>query len=227
MKVALIGSHGESWRQALTLDESWEVWGLNEQYRLGDGTAFAQRATRWFELHGQTPLTNARRPANHWERLAALNIPVYMLFDLPGIKTAVQFPIEQAAAIGDYFSCTFCYQIALALIEGVTELRLYGTPLIGAREALVERPCVEWWLGYAQANGVEVTILHDSPFGLGKQPYRYAFNDQSERYLAYRFTYAHHADVEEWIHYEEMRLRVKRPWWSKWLLAALTHAYAK
>ena len=222
-KVALIGS-APGWAQALELDDSWAIWCLNEQYRLSE--ELTSRATRWFELHGDTPLTRARRPADHWERLDALQIPVYTLYDLPRIRNAVDFPIEEVAAIQDYFACTFAYQIGLALLEGVKELRLYGTPLVGAREALVERPCVEWWLGYAAGLGVQVSIHHASPYGLGKQPYRYAYNDQPERYLAYRFAYAHHEDAERWMHYEEMRLRVTRPWWEKALRAVLEKAYA-
>lgn len=187
----------------------------------------AERATRWFELHGNTPLTRARRSPDHWERIAALNIPVYTLYELPGVDLAMKFPIEEAAKIRDYFSCTFCYQIALALLEGVTELRLYGTPLIGAREALVERPCVEWWLGYAHGKGVKVEVHHTQEFGLDQQPYRYAFNDQSERYLAYKFAYQHHDDVVSWINYEEMRLRVKRPWWSRLVRYLLEKGFAR
>jgi len=154
--------------------------------------------------------------------------PVYTLFDLPEvIKDRRPFPINRAAAIKDYFSCTFAYQIALALLEDVTELRLYGTPLIGAREALVERPCVEWWNGYAEGKGVDVQVIHDSPYGLGRQPYRYAYNDQAERYLAYRFAYTHHVDVDDWIHYEEMRLRVRRPWWTKAIRWCAARGYAQ
>lgn len=209
----------------MALDDSWEVWCLNDEYKLSP--ELAAKATRWFELHGNTPLTRARRPADHWQKIADLGIPVYTLYELPGIETAVKFPIEEAAKIRDYFACTFAYQIALALMEGVTELRLYGTPLIGAREALVERPNVEWWLGYAQGQGVKVSVIHDSDVGLDRQPYRYAFNDQAERYLAYKFAYQHHDDVDNWIHYEEMRLRVKRPWWSDRVRRWLRKGYAR
>lgn len=225
MRVALVGTHGESWRQAVDLDDTWEVWGLNNEYALSP--RFFERSTRWFELHGNTPLTRARRPTSHWQRLAEFKGPIYTLFDLPAVKDARLFPIERAAGIRDYFSCTFAYQIALAMLEGVTDLRLYGTPLVGAREALVERPCVEWWLGYATGHEVNVEVIHDLEYGLGKQPYRYAFNDQAERYLAYRYAYAHHDDVVDWIGYEEMRLRIKRPMWAKAIRWAAAKAYGR
>ena len=224
MKVALLGT-APGWEQALDLDQTWELWGLNEGY-LRD-PALLTRCSRWFELHGYTPLTKARRRPEHWGKLATFAGPVYTLFQLPGIPNAVRFPIEAVAAIRDYFACTFAYQIGLALSEGVTEYGLYGTPLTGAREALVERPCVEWWNGYAEGRGVKVTIVHESDVGLGRQPYRYAFNDQAERYLAYKFAYEHHEDVEEWIHYEEMRLRVTRPWWEKPMRRIVRTSYAK
>lgn len=224
MKVAILGM-GSGWREALALDRSWELWCLNEAYRLDP--VLLTRASRWFELHGYTPLTKARRKPEHWGILAALQIPVYTLYDLPGVKTAVSFPMAAAAEIQDFFACTMAYQIALALLEGVTELKLFGMPLIGAREALVERPCVEWWRGYAEGRGVKVDVIHEEPFGLGRQPYRYAYNDQAERYLAYRFAYTHHADVEDWIYYEEMRLRVKRPWWTRVIRWAASKGYAQ
>lgn len=225
MKVALVGCE-DGWREALSLDDSWEIWGLNNEYRLGDGE-LATRATRWFELHGDTPLTRARRPAKHWDRLANLGIPIYTLYDLPGVKTAIPFPIDIVANLRDYFACTFAYQIGLALVEGATAIHMYGTPLIGAREALVERPCVEWWLGFAHGRQIETEIIHQKEYGLGRQPYRYAYNDQAERYLAYRFAYQHAADVTEWINYEEMRLNIKRPWWDKYLRMALEYSYGR
>lgn len=203
MKVALVGS-ASGWAQALELDPTWEVWGLNDQYLLGPQVV--ARATRWFELHGDTPLTRARRPADHWDRLAAFTIPIYTLFTLPGVVTARVYPLADAAGIRDYFACTFAYQIALALLEGVTDLHLYGTPLTGAREALVERPCVEWWCGYAEGHGVSVQIHHAEPWGLGRQQYRYAAEDQLERRLAYSATLAHQASADFWLPREQDRL---------------------
>lgn len=206
MKVALVGSHGQSWREAVQLDSSWEVWGLNDEYLLGP--ELFTRATRWFELHGDTPLTRARRPASHRARLGEFKGPTYTLFSLPStIVDPRPFPIQRAAAIRDYFACTFAYQIALALLEGVTELRLYGTPLVGPREALVERPCVEWWLGYAEAKGVTVGVIHESPYGLARQRYRYAYHDQAERGMAYLFACNHFDWMPDWIRQEGRRLR--------------------
>lgn len=229
MKVAILGM-APGWKDAESLDSAWDIWGLNDGYRVWcpvEDAPLAKRFTRWFELHGNTPLTRARRQPEHWDALAALQIPVYTLYDLPGLTTMRRFPIEDVAAIRDYFSCTFCYQIGLALLEGATHIHLYGVPLTGAREALVERPCTEWWLGYAEGKGVEVKVIHDEDYGLGKQAYRYAFNDQAERYLAYRFAYQHHDDVDRWIHYEEMRLRVHRPWWEKYARRLLAWGVAR
>ena len=226
LKVAIVGG-SSGWRGVLALDSSWEVWSCNQLYRLGAG-ALASRATRWWEIHGYTPLTKARRPIDHWQKLEDLQIPIYTLFDLPGITNVRVVPVEAfATAYQDYFACTFAYQIAQALFEGVTDLRLYGVALIGDREALVEAKCVDWWLGYAEGRGVRVGNYHDSEYGLGKQPYRYAYNDQAERYLAYRFAYAHHLQTEKWMHYEEMRLRVRRPFWEPWLRWCLARGYGR
>lgn len=207
MKVAIVGM-AAGWSEAFATPSDVEVWGINDGYLLWTPKQIA-RASRWFELHGDTPLTRSRREPDHWDRLAALTIPVYTFFDLPTVPTAIRFPLDAALSHGrDYFACTMAYQIALALAEGATMIGLYGIPLTGAREALVERPCVEWWLGYAAGKGVEVRIGHVYSNGLGQQPYRYALEDIEERTHTYRIVVSHAAHVDPWLTAEEARLDI-------------------
>ncbi len=164
--------------------------------------------TRWFELHADTALTHSRRPPNHWLNLAALGIPVYSFAQLPQIENQVLYPLEaiEQAMPHAYFACTFAYQIALALFEGATAIGLYGAPFIANREALVERPCVEWWLGYAQGKGVTILVEHDEPEGLLRHEGRYAKDDQRERLSTFQYVLQRQRYITDWLVQETKRL---------------------
>ena len=214
--VAILGC-APGWQTMRTEGPFDEIWCLNDFYRL-DPQALTY-ATRWFELHGDTPLTRARREPNHFDILAQLTIPVYSFHPLPSVPTAVPFPLDADAferlrglgAREPYFTCTLAYQLALALADDATRIALYGTPLIGAREALIERPCVETWLGYAQGLGVKVTICHGEATGLGRHPFLYALQDRDERLATFQAVYRHAVDAREWLIAEASRLGVPRP----------------
>lgn len=203
MKVAIVG-HAQGWDAAPFEDPTWDVWGLNDGYLLyPEG-----RITRWFELHGDTPLTRSRRPPDHFERLGTLGIPVYYLTGDPPCASAVKYPLEAAIAVGrDYFACTNAYQIALALHEGATEIALFGAPLQANREVVVERPCVAWWLGLAEGRGVRVTVNNgDRTIGLLQHPFRYAFDDESERLSVYGESLRVGQSLGSWLLAEASRL---------------------
>lgn len=202
-KVAIVGMVSGC-EKAPYGDSQWEIWGLNDLYRVWPSTAIADR---WFELHGDTQITRQRREPDHWARLAVLDIPVYTFHSLPTVPKAKAFPLEQALSHGrDYFACTMAYQIAFALALGFDTIGLYGTPLQYGREAIVERPCVEWWCGFAQGKGVDVVIEHSSAYGLGYQPYRYALDDLAERRYTYESVAAHARTAARWLPEEEARL---------------------
>ena len=207
--VAIIGS-GAGWSRAPG-GRLWERWSCNNLYCLDEQLD----ATRWFEMHPCSAVTLRRRPARHMESLRAMTIPVYSLTpDNPWhVRYPRVYPLAKAIRCGrDYFACTVAYQIALALVEGFTTIGLYGTPLTSAREALVERPCVEWWCGLASGRGVSVIIDHDSPIGLGRQQFRYGYEDQDERQAAEAFVIVHRAESASWLCDASLRvLDVRRP----------------
>ena len=207
-KVAILGT-AAGWERAPFNKKDWEVWGLNDAYlRLTDDHGHL-RADRWFEIHPNSALTQRRRPPDHQKRLADMTIPVYSLYagNPWRVKQPKQLPLPTLVKTGrDYFACTVAYQIALALSEGVKELAIYGVALVGAREALVERPCVEWWLGLAEGRGVRVTIDHDEPIGLGRQAYAYGLQDQEERRAAAAFVQWHNLQGQSWLYTEAERI---------------------
>ena len=187
-KVIIYGA-GLGKRQALPylMDQEWEVWALNLIPPIdGEGRV---RADRWFDIHQRVAQT-----ADDLRWIAACPRPIYVPPDLADVSPrAVVFPLERIeAAFGDaaeYFTCTFAYQIALALLEGFADIGLFGVELAFGtrRERSVEYACVSWWMGYATAKGVRLRV--PTPSRLGKHRFLYGLEyaaeiDDVDRYLA-------------------------------------------
>jgi hypothetical protein len=156
-KVAITGA-GRSMRGIPWNDPEWEVWGINNFWNAMRDTEDRLRCDRWFELH--PPTTDIQDP-HDMEWLRSCPVPIYTTEPFPENPNAVVFPVDALASrYLDYFSCTFAYQIALALAEGFQEIGLFGLELAYGtqRETTVERACVNWWLGLASGTGVRITI---------------------------------------------------------------------
>lgn len=187
-KAAIIGT-GYGRDAAPWGDPTWCKWALNE--------IFPQGFDRHFELH---PMVVQSVQDLAW--LARCPTPCYVLnltdATTPGIiiggglpreqlrvANAVQYPLDRVVAVTTgrrYFTCTFSYQIALALADGFEAIGLWGVGLYGgtARERTAERTCTEYWLGVAEGRGV--TVVADS--GLARQPYLYGYDyDQEVKYV--------------------------------------------
>jgi hypothetical protein len=184
-KVAIVGA-GFGREQAPYDDPEWEVWALNvvgawdREGRL--------RADRWFELHERKA-----QSADDLRWIAKVPCPIYVPDDLlDASPMAVRFPVEMLeGAYGGYFTCTFAYQLALALAEGFHEVGLYGVELAFGteRERTVEWACVSWWMGFLEGRGVRFSLPVATM--LGHHAYRYGLQYDEEkahveRYLSLR-----------------------------------------
>lgn len=162
-RVAIVGTF-PTWKQTPWNDPTLEIWGLNDAYTLG-----FPRAERWFELHpiqkfhyrkrdqkavyaDQIPHGFYVRPEGHleWLREHAKTIPVYLQQvpppDWP--QNARRFPLEEVEAVfGTYWASGPAYEIGLAMLEGVTELHIYGIHLATEHEYREQRPNFEHLLG--------------------------------------------------------------------------------
>ncbi len=156
----------------------WDVWAINVVPPLDSQTRL--RCDLWFDLHQR----KAQSPKDlQW--IARCPVPIYLPPDLADAsENYVQFPLDE---IEEYFkcrywSCTFAYQIALALYQGhYTDIGLYGMELAwgGPRERTVEWACVAYWLGRAQERGVKVHVPKRSL--LGQHFARYGFEYDREK----------------------------------------------
>ena len=169
-KVAIIGC-GTSRNNAPYDDKEWECWGLNEVDQ--------KRADRWFEMH---ELYASNEKEVKW--LKKCKKPIYMIKVYEEIPMSVKFPLVNIVAklVGCpmYFTCTFAYQIALAIHEEFETIGLFGVnlPYGSPRERLVETPCTEYWIGVANGFGIEIQIPNDEY--LLHHEYLYGYDYQKE-----------------------------------------------
>lgn len=203
-KVAIVGA-GMGKDEAPYDDPEWEVWALNvcsswdSEGRL--------RADRWFELHEMHA-----QSADDLRWMAKCPTPIYLVpsaftpsghvkvpldpdppkpnhdFSIEPWAHAVRYPLERIEEqYGAYWACTFAYQIALALDERFTDIGLYGVELAFGtmRERTVERACVEWWCGYAEAKGVTLHMPMHSTLACHVARYGVEYDDEIKRVKDY------------------------------------------
>lgn len=178
MRVAIVGTAG-SWKQTPWNDIGLKIWSLNDAYRM---PGFV-RADAWFDFHPldkffhpptdqpvfahQVPPGHYVRPATHREWLGqqAQTIPVYLHPDYqtqhPTAATwahATPFPkAEIEAVFGRYFTSSPAWMLALAMLQGATEVHIYGIHLSTEHEYIEQRPQFEYLIGRF-LNGPTLTL---------------------------------------------------------------------
>lgn len=160
LRVAITGA-AKSMRSLPWEDSSWEIWGLNNFWNSMRDGKDRLRADRWFEIH---PPTQPIQNQHDMEWLRKCPVPIYTTEPFPENINAVVFPVDRlSSTFRNYWSCTFAYQIALAIDEGFEEIAVHGLELAFGtqRECTVERACVNYWLGLAEGRGMTVTIPKD------------------------------------------------------------------
>jgi hypothetical protein len=145
MRVLILGTAPDSLAQ-MPKESDWIIWSL-----LGNHDRI-ERADQWFEMHHPQYLRDIGC-AKQADLLASVENCV----------TLANYPLEDVAALADYFTCSIAYMIALAIVRGATHIGLYGVNLNHESEYAYERPCVEFWLGMAAGQGVKVEVAEASP----------------------------------------------------------------
>ena len=193
-RICIVGT-AESWTQAPWDDPTIEIWGLNDMYCLGP-----KRIDRWFELHPldkmlfrkanqkivmeQIPHGWFVRPEGHieWLKRFAKTNPVYLQSD-PDASwpvNAKRFPIEQVEQVfGGYWASGPSYMVALAILEQVSEIQIFGIHLATEAEYREQRSNFEHLLGIARGRGIKVVMAESSP--VLKHPWRYAYDEKPVR----------------------------------------------
>lgn len=146
-KVAIFGTH----RDALDVPnpEGHEVWVINDGWK-------DPSYDRLYELHRLEE--RPWRSEEHLEHLKKPTGEVWTLFP-DRIKGAEVYPVaEILGKYPPYFTCSPAWMLAQAIEEGVTHLYLAGLNFSSPKERLLERPCMEFWVGFAMGKAIEVTI---------------------------------------------------------------------
>lgn len=222
-RIAIIGT-APTWKATPWDDPTLEIWCLNDFWVLNP-----PRADRWFDLHplnkmyfrplhqkkvfaGDIPPGFFVRPAGHLEWLKSQTIPVYVQEAAAlGSPTAVTFPRAACEEkIYPTYGSSPAWMVALALLEGVTELHVYGIHLATEWEYIHQRPNLEALLTLAAARGVRVVLPKGCPLLRGSHQYGYEDDPEIPQIALKR--------KSERIRHEIALLQqrdAKRTWWQR------------
>jgi len=188
--VCILGT-APTWKIAPFADPSVEIWALNDSWVLN-----LPRADRWFDLHplhkmhfrhpgkkvyaSDVPAGFFVRPVGHLEWLRKQTIPVYVQDAAAlGSPNARTFPREDVMkALGPHFASSPAWMIGLALLEGVTDLHVYGIHLATEWEYQRQKPNMNFLLGVAAGRGIRLHLPKGCP--LLTESHQYAFEEDPD-----------------------------------------------
>lgn len=151
-KVAIIG-YTPTRDEAPWADPTFEKWACNNLHL---HLRPDQQWDRLYDLHDYKTIASDK-PHEAFLRQCAK--PVFVWQPRPEWPTSVAFP--KAAVLesfGNYFTNSISWMIAAAILEGATEIHIYGVDLAQGTEYAAQRPSCEHMLGIAQGRGIKVFI---------------------------------------------------------------------
>jgi hypothetical protein len=162
--VAILGTAPSSRMEANEQPPEVERWGQSGCWR------YIQNLDRWFEMHDRAWILR-RAGKGFFPYLFFMQQfkgPVYMNKLDSTIKNAVQYPLEEMNQkfFGDdppYFTSSIAYMTALAIHEGVDEIRYFGVDMAHKMEYIHQRSGCEYFMGWARAVGIKVVLPKTSP----------------------------------------------------------------
>lgn len=221
-RICILGT-APSYKDAPWDDPSVEMWALNDMWLLKP-----PRVDRWFDLHPfdkfhyakagkkalaqDVPAGHFIRPHGHLEFLRAQTIPVFVqdaaLLGTPNARTFPKADVEKA--VGPFFASSPAWMLGLALLEGVTELHVYGIHLATEWEYQKQKPNFTFLLGLAAGRGVRIHVPRTAP--LLRETHQYAYQDDPD--LPKVAVQRRIAGLQqELAHIEQQRRGLK--WWQR------------
>lgn len=130
-KVAIVGFASSSMREVMPLfeDPDFEIWSINQLYMAFP--EITKHTTRWFQIHARKNYDAAMRDHKHSEWMGLQrSFPIYMQEIEDDIPMSVKFPLGSILnALGDYFTNSISWELALAIYEGFEEIHVYGVDM--------------------------------------------------------------------------------------------------
>ena len=177
--IAICGFSPTSRHLAPFDDERVSIWGVNEAHR--HKTAYMKRWDAWWQIHKRWDFTKGSSAATkeHWEWLQQKHdFPIYMQEHWDDIPSSVAYPFDEIRrafpgvvellssgeeAERDYYTSTFAYMCALAMLEIEKQelpgrIEVYGFDMATWTEFQYQKGSTEFWIGYARGRNIEVTV---------------------------------------------------------------------
>jgi hypothetical protein len=136
--------------------------------------------SRWFDVHTEGPQAGyagirlLRPDILGWYEKQGPERPIYFTDHIPSVRASTVYPLAEMKARfgGGRFGCQLDYMMALALSEGFERIIFYGNgaPYVDdpssdkARKYITRHCSVLYWIGRAEATGVEVVFDGPSMF---------------------------------------------------------------
>ncbi len=169
MRVNLVGGAFSSAHLAPTDSPSWVCGEHYEKYK-------HLNVSRIYEIHKRV------FREGYIEVLLDSGVDVVMAEGTP-YKGAKEFDFERSKdLIGrTYLTSTMSYMMSDAIADGYDEIYLYGITLSADSEYFSQRPCMEWWAGFAEGHGIKIEVPENCPlsksdkiYGLDCEPHPFS-----------------------------------------------------
>lgn len=187
-KIALLG--GAKTLAATPWDDpTWELW-AHSSCRM----KCKRQPDILFDLHPPELWKHPKKKfwdPSYYDWLKVNHIPIYMQDHYPDIPSSLRYPFETMITEfpRGYMTNTSVYMIALALMQGVTHLGMFGCQYQSDTEYGPQRGSMEYWCGLAEGRGVHVLIPPGSDL-LNKPSLLYGYQSHPEGVRAPEYTFA-------------------------------------
>jgi len=96
---------------------------------------------------------------------------------IDGMKNAIEYPLQEVidATGTDYYRSTPAYMLGLAILEGATDIMLYGLDMDSTAEYAAQLPSLTYLIGYARGKGIKCEVSQSGI--LLKSPFLYGYYD--------------------------------------------------
>ena len=154
--------------------EGVERWGINGSFRplahaFGVNTERFDMWDRWFDTHTLGHIQKHRPHALPWYRAQDARKPIYLLDRYEDIPASVALPIKELQrfyatpqGVEECFTSSLDWMMALAGMEGVDRIELWGVDLWAGKERATQRDGGHYWIGRLRGMGVDVFIPDES-----------------------------------------------------------------
>lgn len=186
MKVAIVCGSPSSEFMAPYGDKDVEIWVLGNRV----DRHLDKRVTRIFEIHDN--LEEHEDVAAYKAKLLNLS-KKYQIFvgekffdadqeTLPATNWVIfDYDCSERLFGSLYLTSSPAYMMSQAILEGATEIQLYGVDLsISDHEYFWQRPCIEAWIGFAKGRGIKVMIPEVSHVGKSRYVEGRDWNGETE-----------------------------------------------